>query len=131
MSDLIHPTRDWYIIKRFEDAAVTEGGITIPDQAIKKTPFGRVLAKGPGKPCDFAFQPAYVDDDGCWKGGEFPVLPMSAEQGDVVFFSEHGARELEVEGLGKIYAVNEVDIIGVVEQGADAKVEALKEAGLL
>ncbi len=130
MADLIHPTRDWYIIKRFEDDEVTEGGIKLPDSAIKRLPFGRVLARGPGKACDFAYVPI-TDDHGVHLGGEFPVLPMSAEQGDVVFFAETAARELELDGVGKVYAVNEIDIIGVVEQGADDKVAALREAGLL
>ena len=125
MADLLHPTRDWYIIKRFEDNKVSPGGIELPDAAVKKHPFGRILAAGPGKPCDFAYT---IDEDG---DGAFPLLPMSAQQGDVVFFSEQGARKLKLEGIGDVYAVNEIDIIGIVEQNADTKVDALKEAGLI
>ena len=130
MADLIHPTRDWYIIKRFEDDEITKGGIALPNASIKRLPFGRVLARGPGKPCDFAYVPV-TGDHGEHINGEFPVLPMSAEQGDVVFFAETAARELELDGVGKVYAVNEIDIIGVVEQNADDKIEALRAAGLL
>ena len=124
-NDLLHPVRDWYLIKRFEDDKITEGGIELPDASIKKHPFGRVLARGPGKPCDFAF---VEHTDGT---GHFPLLPMSADQGDVVFFDQHAAKELELEGLGKVYVVNEINIIGLVEQDTPEKIKALKESGLI
>ena len=120
--DLLHPVRDWYIIKRFSKEEVSPGGIVIPGNEKKNMPFGRILARGPGKTCDFAW-----DRD----NKRFAVLPMSAEQGDVVFFEERGARRLELDGIGEVWAVNEADIIGVVEQDAEAKINALREAGLL
>ena len=120
--DLLHPVRDWYLIKRFTEAGVSEGEIVLPDAEKKQMPFGRVLACGPGKACDFAW-----DTD----MKKFATLPMSARQGDVVFFAATGARELELEGIGKVYVVNEIDIIGIVEQDAEKKIQALREAGAL
>jgi len=120
--DLLHPVRDWYLVKRFSEEEVSSGGIVLPGNDKKNMPFGRILARGPGKPCDFA-----------WDSNTdlFAILPMSAEQGEVIYFEERGARKLSLDGIGEVWAVNECDVIGIVEQNADAKIDALTEAGLL
>ena len=76
----ISPISDWVMIEPARAAAITAGGIFIPDAARGKQCFGKVLAVGPGK----------LLPDGVRSG-------MVCRVGDTVRFLKHAERKAEAD----------------------------------
>lgn len=93
----IQPLSDKIIVKRLEAAAMTKGGIVLPDSAKEKPREGEVVAVGPGK----------VTEDG--KRGD-----MQLKKGDKVLFTSYAGTEVKVDGQ-ELLIMSESDVLAVVE----------------
>lgn len=112
--NLISPVYDRVIIRQSSAAAMTSGGIHIPDNVQEKPTEGEVLAVGPGA---FDFQGRRV--------------PMSTKKGDLVLFNKFAGQPIRIQGEDLII-IKDGDVLGIVVKGATAEpvrpIKALKSA---
>jgi chaperonin GroES len=97
------PLHDRVVVRRIEAEEKTAGGIIIPDTAKEKPQEGEVVAVGPG-----------ARDE----SGKLAALDVKA--GDRVLFGKWSGTEVRIDGQD-LLIMKESDIMGVVEQSADAQ----------
>lgn len=93
----IRPLGDKVIVERLEAAAVTAGGIVLPDSAKEKPQRGKIVSVGDGK----------LLDDG--SRGE-----MTVKKGQEVLFTSYAGTEVKVGGK-ELLIMDESDIMAIVE----------------
>lgn len=93
----IRPLGDKVLVKRIEAAAVTAGGIVLPESAKEKPKRGRVQAVGNGK---------------LLNTGERGKLQV--KKGDEVLFTSYAGTEIKVDG-NELLIMDESDILGIIE----------------
>jgi len=93
----IRPLGDKVLVKRIEAAAVTAGGIVLPDSAKEKPKRGRVQAVGNGK---------------LLNTGERGKLQV--KKGDEVLFTSYAGTEIKIDGT-ELLIMDESDILGIIE----------------
>ena len=93
----IRPLGDKVLVKRIEAAAVTAGGIVLPDSAKEKPKRGRVQAVGNGK---------------LLNTGERGKLQV--KKGDEVLFTSYAGTEIKIDG-SELLIMDESDILGIIE----------------
>ncbi len=93
----IQPLSNHVFIKR-ADAALSRGGIFLPESAKEKPKEGEVLAVGPGK----------LDKEG-------KIVPMDVKVGDKVLFTTYGGSEIETSDEGEYLIVSEDDVLAVLD----------------
>ena len=79
----LRPLGDRVLIAPDAGQKVTESGIVLPEQAVKETNRGLVLAVGPGRPNDMTGRPT----------------PIPVEPGDRVLYSKYAGTKIEQGGL--------------------------------
>jgi len=93
----IRPLGDKVIVQRLEAAAVTAGGIVLPDSAKEKPKRGKIVSVGDGKHLDDGSRAA-----------------MSVKKGQEVLFTSYAGTEVKIDG--KEYLImDESDIMAIVE----------------
>jgi len=97
------PLHDRVVVKRVEAEAKSAGGIIIPDTAKEKPIEGEIVAVGPGARNE---------------KGELVALEVKA--GDRVLFGKWSGTEVKLDGQD-LLIMKESDIMGIVEQTAEAK----------
>ena len=97
------PLHDRVVVRRIEAEEKTAGGIIIPDTAKEKPQEGEVIAVGPGS----------RDENGT-------VQPLDLQPGDRVLFGKWSGTEVRIDGQD-LLIMKESDIMGVIEQSAEAK----------
>ena len=90
------PLHDRVLVRGFEAAAKTAGGIIIPDTAQEKPQEGEIVSVGSG---------ARADDG--------TVTPLDVKAGDRILFGKWSGTEIKLEGEDLII-MKEADILGVV-----------------
>lgn len=93
----IRPLHDKVILKREEEETRSAGGIVLTGSAATKSTRGKVLAVGEGR----------LLDNGS-------VHPMHVKVGDVVIFSEYGAKAEKIDGE-EVLILSEENILAIVE----------------
>lgn len=93
----IRPLGDKVLVKRIEAAAMTAGGIVLPDSAKEKPKRGRVQAVGNGK---------------LLNTGERGKLQV--KKGDEVLFTSYAGTEIKIDGE-ELLIMDESDILGIIE----------------
>lgn len=91
----VRPLHDRILVRRLDEADVTEGGIIIPDTAKEKPQRGEIVATGNGR----------VTEDG-------KVLPLEVKSGDKVLFSKYAGTELKLNG-NEFLMMREEDVLGI------------------
>jgi chaperonin GroES len=94
---------DRVVVRRIEAEEKTAGGIIIPDAAKEKPQEGEVVAVGPGT----------RDESG-------KVVALDVKAGDRVLFGKWSGTEVRIDGQD-LLIMKESDIMGVIEQSAEAK----------
>lgn len=94
----LRPLNDRVIVERLEAAAVSKGGIIIPDNAKERPVEGMVLAVGPGR-----------------RNEKGERIPVNVTIGDRILFSKYSGNDIEIDGA-KVTVVNEDDIVGVLTE---------------
>ena len=94
----IKPLGDRIVIKRFEAAEKTAGGIVLPDSAKDKPQKGKVLAVGPGK-----------------LSKEGKRTPLTVKEGDVVLFTNWAGDEFKKGQGDNVLLMREEDVLAVLE----------------
>jgi chaperonin GroES len=97
------PLHDRVVVRRIEAQEKTAGGIIIPDTAKEKPQEGEIIAVGPGA----------RDESG-------RVTPLDLKVGDRVLFGKWSGTEVRIGGQD-LLIMKESDIMGVIEQAADAR----------
>ncbi len=97
------PLHDRVVVRRIEAQEKTAGGIIIPDTAKEKPHEGEIIAVGPGA----------RDESG-------RVIPLDLKVGDRVLFGKWSGTEVRIGGQD-LLIMKESDIMGVIEQAADAR----------
>ncbi len=97
------PLHDRIVVRRIEPEERTAGGIIIPDTAKEKPQQGEVIAVGPGA----------RDESG-------KVQPLDVRAGDRVLFGKWSGTEVRIDGQD-LLIMKESDIMGIIEQSAEAK----------
>ena len=97
------PLHDRVVVRRIEAEEKSKGGIIIPDTAKEKPQEGEVIAVGPG-----------ARDE----TGKIQALDVTA--GDRVLFGKWSGTEVRIDGQD-LLIMKESDIMGVIEQTAEAK----------
>jgi chaperonin GroES len=97
------PLHDRVVVRRIEAEEKTAGGIIIPDAAKEKPQEGEVVAVGPGT----------RDESG-------KVVALDVKAGDRVLFGKWSGTEVRIDGQD-LLIMKESDIMGVIEQSAEAK----------
>jgi len=97
------PLHDRVVVRRIEAEEKTAGGIIIPDTAKEKPQEGEVIAVGPGA----------RDESG-------KVAALDVKAGDRVLFGKWSGTEARIDGED-LLIMKESDIMGVIEQTAEAK----------
>ncbi|PCJ59041.1 MAG: co-chaperone GroES [Planctomycetota bacterium] len=92
------PLYDKIIVERVEAAAVSKGGIVLPDSAQEKPKQGKVIAVGKGK----------VTDSGA--RGE-----MVLKKGDEVLFTSYAGTEVQ-DGDNDYLIMSESDVLAVLSK---------------
>ena len=100
------PLHDRVLVRRVEEEQKSKGGIIIPDTAKEKPMQGEVIAVGPGG----------RDDAG-------KAIPMGVEVGQRILFGKWSGTEVKLDGE-ELLIMKESDIMGVLEEGASAKLAA-------
>lgn len=77
----LKPLHDKILVRRAEAESVTAGGIIVPENAKRKTRYGKVLATGTGRVLE---------------NGE--VRPLDVKVGDTVYFRGINGEEIQVDG---------------------------------
>lgn len=93
----IQPLADKVLVERVEAAAMTAGGIVLPDAAKEKPQRGKIVSVGEGQ----------VLDDGTRK-------EMQVKKGDEVLFTSYAGTNIKVEGH-EYLIMAESDILAVIE----------------
>ena len=91
------PLGDRVLVRRVEEAAMSKGGIIIPDTAKEKPQEGKVIAVGPGA----------LDESGK------RIVP-DVKAGDRILFGKWSGTEVKLEGEDLII-MKESDILGTVD----------------
>jgi chaperonin GroES len=89
----LRPLHDRVIVKRFEEAEQTIGGIIVPDSAREKPQRGRIVAAGAGR----------VRKD----GGR---VALAVKAGDVILFGKYSGQEIKVAGE-ELLIMKEEDVL--------------------
>ena len=97
------PLHDRVVVKREEPSETVRGGIIIPDTAKEKPQQGEVVAVGPGA----------RDEQG-------KIVALEVKPGDRVLFGKWSGTEVKIDGQD-LLIMKESDILGVIENAADAK----------
>ncbi|HVY51451.1 MAG TPA: co-chaperone GroES [Devosia sp.] len=97
------PLHDRVVVKRIDAEEKSAGGIIIPDTAKEKPSQGEVIAVGPGA----------KDETG-------KVVALDVKVGDIVLFGKWSGTEVKLDGE-ELLIMKESDIMGVIEQAAQAK----------
>ena len=97
------PLHDRVVVRRVDAEEKTAGGIIIPDTAKEKPQQGEVIAVGPGA----------RDENG-------KLQPLDVRVGDRVLFGKWSGTEVKIDGED-LLIMKESDIMGVIEQSAEAK----------
>ena len=97
------PLHDRIVVRRITAEEKTKGGIIIPDTAKEKPQEGEIIAVGSGA----------RDEAG-------KLVPLDVKQGDRVLFGKWSGTEVRVDGQD-LLIMKESDIMGVIEQSAEAK----------
>ena len=97
------PLHDRVLVRRVTAEEKTAGGIIIPDTAKEKPQEGEVIAVGPGA----------RDESG-------QIQPLELKAGDRVLFGKWSGTEVRIDGQD-LLIMKESDIMGVIEQSAEAK----------
>jgi chaperonin GroES len=97
------PLHDRVVIRRLEAEEKTLGGIIIPDTAKEKPMEGEVVAVGPGA-----------------RGEDGKIQALDVKAGDRVLFGKWSGTEVRIDGQD-LLIMKESDIMGVIEQSAEAK----------
>ncbi len=95
---LLKPLFDRIIVRRDPAAAVTEGGILIPEKGRPKPRRGTVIAVGPGRQLD---------------NGR--TAPMMVQEGDRVLFGPYAGNEFEP-GNEDLLSMGQTEVIGILEE---------------
>ena len=96
----VRPLGDRIVVRRYEAAETTAGGIILPDTAKNKPQKGKVLAVGPGK----------VLKDGTRR-------PLQVKEGDTVLFTTWAGDEFKDRKDPKtILVMHEEDVLAVLEK---------------
>jgi len=96
----VRPLGDRIIVRRFEAAEKTSGGIILPDSAKNKPQKGKVLAVGAGK----------MLKDGTRR-------PLQVKEGDTVLFTAWAGDEFKDRGQKEaILVMHEEDVLAVVDE---------------
>jgi len=93
----IRPLGDKVIVERLEAAAVTAGGIVLPDSAKEKPQRGKIVSVGDGKQLD----------DGS-------RAEMTVKKGQEVLFTSYAGTEVKVANK-ELLIMDESDILAIVE----------------
>jgi chaperonin GroES len=93
----IRPLYDRIVVRRLEEAAITPGGIVVPDSAAEKPSQGEVLAVGPGKVLD---------------NGDIRACDVKA--GDKVIFGQYSGSSVRIDDE-ELLMLSESEIFGVLE----------------
>lgn len=91
----VRPLYDRILVKRVEEAAVSKGGLFLPESAQEKPSEGLVLAVGQGK----------LADDGS-------VIPLQIKPDQRVLFGRYAGTEIKVNGEDRL-VLREEEIFGV------------------
>ncbi len=105
----LKPLHDWAVIRPFEAAEVTAGGLFIPDTAKDKPQEGVIEAIGPG---------AYEEEKGRKKKGEKKerrFVPTIVKPGDRVLYERYAGQTYKIDGEERIL-VRERDILGILPE---------------
>ena len=94
------PLGDRVLVRRVEEAAMSKGGIIIPDTAKEKPQEGEILAVGPGA----------RDEDG-------KRIALDVAAGDRILFGKWSGAEVKIDGEDLII-MKEADILGIVDAAA-------------
>ena len=78
---IFEPVADKVILKEVDGAAMSDGGVIIPDTSQEGTQMGEVVAVGPGA--------IMIDGSYC---------KMQTKPGDIVVYPKFGAKKLEYKG---------------------------------
>jgi chaperonin GroES len=97
------PLHDRVVVRRIEAQEKSAGGIIIPDTAKEKPQEGEIIAVGPGA----------RDESG-------RVTLLDLKVGDRVLFGKWSGTEVRIDGQD-LLIMKESDIMGVIEQAADAR----------
>ncbi|MBQ0819309.1 co-chaperone GroES [Microvirga sp. HBU67558] len=97
------PLHDRVVVRRIKAEEKTAGGIIIPDTAKEKPQEGEIVAVGPGA----------RDESG-------KVAALDVKAGDRVLFGKWSGTEVRIDGQD-LLIMNESDIMGVIEQSAEAQ----------
>ena len=97
------PLHDRVLVRRVTAEEKTAGGIIIPDTAKEKPQEGEVIAVGPGA----------RDESG-------KIVALDVKAGDRVLFGKWSGTEVRIDGQD-LLIMKESDIMGVIEQTAEAK----------
>ena len=92
----IRPLGEKILLKRLEAAAMTTGGIVLPDSAKEKPQKGKILALGDGK----------LLDDGSRAGFQVKV-------GDIVLFSSYAGNDIKINGE-EYMMMDETDVLAIL-----------------
>ena len=93
----VRPLYDRILVKRVEEAAVSKGGLFLPESAQEKPSEGLVLAVGQGK----------LADDGS-------VIPLQIKPDQRVLFGRYAGTEIKVNGEDRL-VLREEEIFGVFD----------------
>jgi chaperonin GroES len=94
----LQPLGDRVVVEREEAAAVTAGGIVLPDTAKDRPQQGKVVAVGDGR----------VAKDG-------KKRPLQVKAGDKVLFTSYAGDEFKLDGDKKVLLMREDDILAVID----------------
>ena len=107
----VTPRNDYILVRRVRPAAMSAGGLHIPDSAQEKGMENRIEAIGPG-----AFLPA---------GKRCSAAVDNLKVGQRVLISKYGG--VAVEGDPELFLVREGEIIGILDDAAGAQPAQTKE----
>ena len=97
------PLHDRIVVRRIEAEQKSAGGIIIPDTAKEKPQQGQVIAVGPGA-----------------RNEAGQLVAPDVQVGDTVLFGKWSGTEVKIDGQD-LLIMKESDIMGVIEQSAEAK----------
>lgn len=89
------PVHDRIVVRRIDAAAMSPGGIFIPEQGREKPCRGEVLAVGPGRYQDGA------------------RVPMSVKPRDIILFGKYSGSEVPMSRSGDLLVISDGDVLAV------------------
>ena len=91
------PLYDKILVRRAEAESVTAGGIIVPENAKRKTRYGKVLATGSGR----------ILENGT-------LRPLDVKVGDTVYFRGTSGEEVQIDGeVLVMLREDEIEAVGV------------------